>query len=254
MANTTISKITISKDNANLLVKSVRDGLALVNKGYLAIAPDVQRLYDTHAFEVLGYKNFDELCTNEFGMSHGTTVGIRKVFALYGTKSSKDGSYSIPEKYQAFGYTKLLLFATDKDKFKEANINPIEEFNPEMTIGEMKAKLAATLADKAKEQEENAIETTATEDESIIDNSETTETIATEDESIIDNSETTATEKNEKMSTVEYIDAMLVDTRFLHDSMKDYIKPEKEVMFEAIESYLKELKKIAKDHDKKSNK
>ena len=240
MTNTTVSKITISKDNANKLVTSVRDGLALVNKGYLTIAPDVQKLYDTRAFEVLGYKNFDELCVNEFGMSHGTTVGIRKVFSLYGTKSLKDGSYAIPEKYQAFGYTKLLLFATDKDKFKEANINPIEEFAPDMTIGEMKAKLSATLADKAKEQEQNAIETTATEDESIIDNSETTET--------------PATEKSEKMSTVEYIDAMLVDTRFLHDSMKDYIKPEKEVFFDAIESYLKELKKIAKDHDKKSNK
>ena len=163
--NTTVAKITISKDNANKLVATVKDGLALVNKGYLAITPDVAKLYDTKAYEVLGYKNFDDLCVNEFGMSHGTTVGIRKVFALYGTKSSKDGSYSIPDKYTEFGYTKLLLFATDKKKFDEAGINPIEEFSPKMTIGEMKSHLKAILEDKADKQDATAIDTTATEAE-----------------------------------------------------------------------------------------
>ena len=161
MANTTVSKITITKDNATTLVNNIRDGLRTINKGYLAIAPDVQKLYDTHAFEVLGYENFDKMCTDLFEMSHGTTVGIRKVFGHFGSKSSKDGSYCIPEKYLEWGYTKLLLFATDDKKFKEANINPLEAFNPSMTIGEMKLALSTALADKAKEQDENAIETTA---------------------------------------------------------------------------------------------
>ena len=63
MANTTVSKVTITKDNANVLVSNIREGLRTINKGYLGIAPDVQKLYDTKAFEVLGYKNFDEMCT-----------------------------------------------------------------------------------------------------------------------------------------------------------------------------------------------
>ena len=50
MSNTTVSKITISKDNATVLVNNIQNGLKTINKGYLAIAPDVQKLYDTHAF------------------------------------------------------------------------------------------------------------------------------------------------------------------------------------------------------------
>ena len=134
MTNTTVSKVTITKNNAELLVSNIREGLRTLNKGYLGIAPDVQKLYDTKAFEVLGYKNFDEMCTDLFEMSHGTTVGIRKVFARFGSKSSKDGSYCIPEKYLEWGYTKLLFFASSKSEFEKANINPLEVFTPSMTM------------------------------------------------------------------------------------------------------------------------
>ena len=237
--NTTVAKVTISKDNAAKLVSVVKDGLALVNKGYLAITPDVARLYDTKAYEVLGYKNFDDLCVNEFGMSHGTTVGIRKVFALYGTKSSKDGSYSIPEKYTEFGYTKLLLFATDKKKFEQAGINPIEEFSPKMTIGEMKSHLQAILTDKAKEQDATAVDTTATED-------------TNEETSIIDNSEEVATEEvatdNKEMTPNEIIDDMVATIDALR---KEYpIRAEKAALYDAVISDLKEIKKEIKKTNK----
>ena len=222
MANTTVSKITISKDNANNLVTSIRDGLALVNKGYLTIAPDVQKLYDTHAFEVLGYKNFDELCLNEFGMSHGTTVGIRKVFGLYGSKS-KDGKYIIPEKYLEWGYTKLLLFATDTQKFKDANIDPLTEFNPSMTIGEMKMTLATALADKAKEQDANAIETTA--------------------------EETTAEAKTFEEKSKDpkgFCDDIIKDMDELKSILDNVIKPEKMAILDGAIAYMKEIKKAIK--------
>ena len=222
MANTTVSKITISKDNANNLVTSIRDGLALVNKGYLTIAPDVQKLYDTHAFEVLGYKNFDELCLNEFGMSHGTTVGIRKVFGLYGSKS-KDGKYVIPEKYLEWGYTKLLLFATDAQKFKDANIDPLTEFNPSMTIGEMKMTLATALADKAKEQDANAIETTA---------EETTAEVKTFEEK----------SKDPKA----FCDDIIKDMDDLKSILDNVIKPEKMAILDGAIAYMKEVKKAIK--------
>ena len=232
MSNTTVSKITISKDNANNLVTSIRDGLALVNKGYLTIAPDVQKLYDTHAYEVLGYKNFDELCINEFGMSHGTTVGIRKVFGLYGSKS-KDGKYIIPEKYLEWGYTKLLLFSTDKDKFNDANIDPLTEFTPNMTIGEMKMTLATALADKAKEQDATAIETTA------------------EDTTA---EETTAEETTAEVKTFEekskdpksFCDDIIKDMTDLKSILDNDIKPEKMAILDGAIAYMKEVKKAIK--------
>ena len=165
----------LSVNGAQSLVKSIRDGLALVSKGYLMIAPDVAKLYDCKGYKALGYKNFDEMCTLEFGMSHGTTVGIRKVFDMFGSVS-KDNVYSIPEKYLEYGYTKLLLM-TDK-KFEEVGIKPLETFTPEMTINDMKDALKAKLEDKAEKQEAEAIDTTATE-----------ATEATEEKSIIDNSD-----------------------------------------------------------------
>ena len=242
MDNTTVSKVTISKDNANKLVTAVKDGLALVNKGYLAITPEVARLYDTKAYEVLGYKNFDDLCVNEFGMSHGTTVGIRKVFALYGSKSSKDGSYTIPEKYTEFGYTKLLLFATDAKKFEQAGINPIEEFSPKMTIGEMKDALKLKLDGKAKEQEETAIDTTATEV-----SEDTTATEVSEDTTATEVSEdATATEVSE-YNALENIEYMLTLTDKIREQLTDKkVKPEKMALLDAIVANLKDLKKVAK--------
>ena len=237
MSNTTVSKITISKDNANNLVTSIRDGLALVNKGYLTIAPDVQKLYDTHAFEVLGYKNFDELCINEFGMSHGTTVGIRKVFGLYGSKS-KDGKYVIPEKYLEWGYTKLLLFATDAQKFKDANIDPLTEFTPNMTIGEMKMTLATALADKAKEQDDNAIETTG---------EETTGEETTGEETT--GEETTGEEKTFEEKSKDpkaFCDDIIKDMNDLKSILDNAIKPEKMAILDGAIAYMKEVKKAIK--------
>lgn len=229
MANTTVAKITITKENAGKLIASVKNGMALINKGYLAVAPDVAKLYDTHAYEVLGYQNFDALCVNEFGMSHGTTVGIRKVFALYGSKSSKDGSYTIPDKYAQFGYTKLLLFATDAKKFKEAGIDPIETFTPDMTIGEMKAHLKELLEDKADKQDTEAIESEASEVES---------------ESIIDNPATEA--KEAEAPTVDAFDTIMADTTNIRTLFGDTKDATVIAHLDSLEATIKELKKLYK--------
>ena len=233
MANNSISNKTneISLSGAQSLVNSIRDGLALVSKGYLMIAPDVAKLYDCKGYKALGYKNFDEMCTLEFGMSHGTTVGIRKVFERFGSVS-KENVYSIPEKYLEFGYTKLLLM-TDK-KFEEMGINPTETFTPDMTINDMKEALKAKLEDKAKKQEAEAIDTTATEP-----------TEATEEMSIIDNS----TEENlptAVKSATDIIGEMLDNSKMLRELLKDKIKPEKMALLDAIEANLKDLNKVAK--------
>ena len=245
MANTTVSKVTITKDNANVLVSNIREGLRTINKGYLGIAPDVQKLYDTKAFEVLGYKNFDEMCTDLFEMSHGTTVGIRKVFARFGSKSSKDGSYCIPEKYLEWGYTKLLFFASSKSDFEKANINPLEVFTPSMTMGEMKLALTTALTDKATQQDKNAIETTASE----VDENEN-ETTASE----VDENENETTASEFQSMTLEdwatnpkaYCDQIINDMNALHGILKNSMKPEKLTILEGAIAYMKEVKKAIK--------
>lgn len=227
MANLATTKTNeISLAGAQTLVASVKDGLALVNKGYLAIAPDVTKLYDCKGYKALGYRNFDEMCTLEFGMSHGTTVGIRKVFAKFGSVSKKN-NYTIPDKYAEYGYTKLLLM-TDK-KFEDAGINPIETFTPDMTIAEMKDALKAKLEDKAEKQDNSAIESTATIKEDI-------------EKSIIDNSEEpiedVVAEPTDRVAEIIELVKQL-------QSEVD-LKPAKMALFDAVLANLKEIKKAIK--------
>ena len=235
MANNSIvtsNKAIITVDGAKALIDSVKDGLKLVSQGYLAVTPMVAKLYDTKAHKALGYRNFDELCTMEFAMSHGTSVGIRKVFDKFGD-IDKDNNYFIPEKYLEYGYTKLLLF-TDKN-FEKSGIDPIEKFTPDMTIADMKSALTSALEDKAKKQDESAIDTESTESEkSIIDNSESTES-----------TESTESEKVEVKTDKAIIEELIISTKSLKLTM-DYLKPEKKALLDAIESNLKELKKLAK--------
>ena len=231
MASTNLSTVKtneISLKGAEDLRDSIKKGLALVNKGYLAITPDVAKLYDCKGFKALGYKNFDEMCALEFGMSHGTTVGIRKEFERFGTVS-KENKYTIPDKYTEYGYTKLLLF-TDK-KFAETGIDPIAEFTPDMTIAEMKEALKLKLEDKADKQDKTAIDTTA---EEVAENT-TAEEVA----------ESTTAEETEEVTAKSIIDNMMADLKTLEKLMAD-LKPEKKLLLEGIDYNLKELKKLAK--------
>ena len=238
MTNTTVSTVTITKENANILINSIRDNLKVVNKGYLSIAPDLQKLYDTKAFEVLGYKNFDDLCDNMFDMSHGTTVGIRKVFKLYGVKRGNE--YIIPDKYLVFGYTKLLWFANDAEKFKNANINPIEIFDPSMSLAAMKNALTLTLANKAKEQDKNAIEANG----SIIDNQ--SDGNQSDDDASINGNPDENTFNDWVSNPKGYVDYILKDMDALLEITKDTVKPEKLTLLEGAIDFMKQYKKAIK--------
>lgn len=230
MANLATTKTNeISLAGAQTLVASVKDGLALVNKGYLAIAPDVTKLYDCKGYKALGYKNFDEMCALEFGMSHGTTVGIRKVFAKFGSVS-KENKYTIPDKYAEYGYTKLLLM-TDK-KFEDAGINPIDTFTPDMTISEMKDALKAKLEDKAKKQDDSAVDSTAIIKVGI-------------EKSIIDNSDDTAeVVEDMEASPIDRANEIIELVKQLQSEVD--FKPEKMALFDAVLANMKEIKKLIK--------
>ena len=217
----------ISKGNATILVNEIKDGLAIISEGYLAITPNVAKLYDKKGFKALGYKNFDELCALEFGMSHGTTVGIRKVFKEFGTVDGK-GEYIIKDELKAWGYTKLLLFATDKEKFESAGINPLEEFTPNDTIKDMRNKLASLLEDKSKSQDDNAIDTTSEE--------KTTEDTTSED----------TTSEDATATPLDICNAIIKDVATLMELTKDSTKPEKFAIIEGVLASLKEYRKALK--------
>lgn len=153
---------------------SIEEHLNVASKGYLAIAPLIAEVYDNDYFVVKGYKNIDQYAEAEHGMSHGTVSGLRKVFTRFGsTKENEDGtkSYTIPDKYLEWGYTKLELIASQEKNFKEAGIEPFEVFTPDMTIKAMRETLALKLEDKAKKQDEEAIDTDAKEVNASADNS-----------------------------------------------------------------------------------
>jgi hypothetical protein len=196
----------------------------------LAITPDVAKLYDCKGFKALGYKNFDEMCAMEFGMSHGTTVGIRKVFDRFGTVS-KENKYSIPEKYLEYGYTKLLLF-TDK-KFETAGIDPIEVFNANMTMAEMKSVLSEALEAKADKQDKEAIDTEA---------KEVAENVSRETSDPIAEAEAEAeARENNPMNVCDDIIALAKHLANITD-----LKPEKSCLIDAIIANAKELRKAVK--------
>ena len=219
----------ISLAGAQNLVTSVKEGLALVSKGYLTIAPDVAKLYDCKGYKALGYENFDAMCKLEFAMSHGTTVGLRKVFAKFGTVT-KENKYIIPDKYAEYGYTKLLLM-TDK-KFEDAGVNPLDMFTPDMTIAEMKDALKAVLEDKAEKQDESAIESTATIKEDI-------------EKSIVDNSEDAAeVVEDVEASPIDRANEIIELVKQLQSEVD--LKPEKMAYFDAVLANMKEIKKALK--------
>lgn len=143
--------------------------LELASKGYLCIAPLISEIYDNEYYIALGYKNIDDYAKAEHDMSHGTVVGLRQVFERFGSRiSNEDGTttYMIPEKYTAWGYTKLYNINKAKDDFEKADINPFEVFTPDMTLKEMKAALQLKLGAKAEQQDADAIDTTAKDVES----------------------------------------------------------------------------------------
>ena len=233
----------ISTKGAQLLVNEVHEGLKLLSKGYLSIMPQVNKLYDTKGFKALGYKNFDEMCLNEFGMSHGTTVGIRKVWQMIGSVSA-DNSYTIPAKYSEFGYTQLLLIANDKAKFEEAGIKPFEVFTPDMKIKDMKKALELALEEKAKEQDESAIDTEEATTEEATTEEATTEEATTEE---------ATTEEAKKMSIFDklgYIHDLAIECAEECD-LNNWLTNKKErAMFDAIISNAKDIVKALNKESK----
>lgn len=221
----------------------IENHLSGINKGYLSIAPLVAEVYDNEYYIALGYRNIDDYAKAEHEMSHGTLVGLRKVFARFGsTKENEDGtkSYIIPEKYTEWGYTKLLLIANNEKSFKDAGIEPFEVFKPSMTIKEMKAELQLKLAEKAGKQDANAIDT----DGEIVNNDNN----VSADNASADNASATATAEKRKEDFSGYItkvkEALVELSVFAENEPKEVVQ-----VIETISGYIRTLEKTyAKAH------
>lgn len=217
---------------------SIEEHLNLASKGYLAIAPLIAEIYDNDYYVVKGYKNIDQYAEAEHAMSHGTVSGLRKVFARFGsTKENEDGtkSYTIPDKYLDWGYTKLHLIASDEQKFKDAGIEPFEVFTPDMTIKAMKDTLALKLEDKAKEQDANAIDTTAKE----VDNNATATTE-------VDNASATATADSRN----EDFNAYLAKLKQASADISAFSKNEPKEVVQVIDTILGYIKTLESTYNK----
>lgn len=198
---------------------SIEEHLNLASKGYLAIAPLIAEVYDNDYYVVKGYKNIDQYAEAEHGMSHGTVSGLRKVFARFGSsKDNEDGTktYSIPEKYMEWGYTKLDLIASQEKNFKEAGIEPFEVFTPDMTLKAMRETLALKLEKKAKDQDENAVDTTGVDVNSTDNNSTDNNT----DNNSTDNSTDNGTSDARQSDFNIYLEAL----KKAIEDMRGYLK------------------------------
>ena len=222
---------------------SIEEHLNLASRGYLAIAPLIAEVYDNDYFVVKGYKNIDQYAEAEHAMSHGTVSGLRKVFARFGsTKENGDGtkSYTIADKYLEWGYTKLHLIASDEKKFEEAGINPFEVFTPDMTIKTMKETLALKLEDKAKKQDENAIDTEGKEvDKSATDNNATATAEA-------DNASATATAEARK----EDFGAYLAKVKQATADLSAFLSNEPKEVVQVIDTILGYIKTLEQTYNK----
>ena len=225
-----------AQERMTVIDNTIENHLNGINKGYLGIAPLIAEVYDNEYYVVKGYKNIDDYAKAEHEMAHGTVSGLRKVFARFGsTKENEDGTktYTIPEKYTAWGYTKLLLIASDEQKFKDAGIEPFEVFTSDMTIKAMRETLALKLEDKAKQQDATAIDTDGKE----VDNSATAEA---------DKSSATATAEARKEDFSGYLAKVKQSTA----DLSAFAKNEPKEVVQVIDTILGYIKTLEQTYNK----
>lgn len=222
---------------------SIEEHLNLASKGYLAIAPLIAEVYDNDYFVVKGYKNIDQYAEAEHGMSHGTVSGLRKVYTRFGsTIVHEDGTktYTIPDKYMEWGYTKLDLIASQEKNFKEAGIEPFEVFTPDMTLKTMRETLALKLEDKAKKQDETAIDVESKDVNNTSDNTSDNTSGSTSD----------STSENTSENTSDDFSAYLAKLKQSAADMSAYTKNEDGRIVQCVDTILGYIKTLEQTYNK----
>lgn len=232
--------LAMAQERISAIDASIEEQLSLASKGYLAIAPLIAEVYENDYFVVKGYKNIDQYAEAEHGMSHGTVSGLRKVYTRFGsTIVHEDGTktYTIPDKYMEWGYTKLDLIASQEKNFKDAGIEPFEVFTPDMTLKTMRETLALKLEDKAKKQDANAIDTTGAD--------VNTNDSNTNDSNTLDNTSDSASE-----NTSDDFSAYLAKLKQSAADMSAYTKNEDGRIVQCVDTILGYIKTLEQTYNK----
>lgn len=60
-------------------ITRIEKEVSKISKGYINIAGDVAKLYDSKAYKEKGYKNIYDMCVDLFGMARGTVSNLRNI-------------------------------------------------------------------------------------------------------------------------------------------------------------------------------
>ena len=128
---TTIAKW--DRDIARKQVDLVAPCFHAMHNVTMLLSPVIAEIESKGGAKLLGYKNMDDLAQSEWGISHGTLVNARKIFARFG-ETDNEGRNVITEHWTDFGARKLLLLTT-------ASQSVINNASPDMTVDEIKAMI-----------------------------------------------------------------------------------------------------------------
>lgn len=76
MAENALQLSTVEIDKS---ITRIEKEVSKISKGYINIAGDVAKLYDSKAYKEKGYKNIYDMCANLFGMARGTVSNLRNI-------------------------------------------------------------------------------------------------------------------------------------------------------------------------------
>lgn len=149
---TTIAKWT--QDVARSQVDLVTPCFKAMHNVTMMLSPVIAEIEEKKGYQLLGYKNMDELATSEWGISHGTLVNARKIFGRFGEKDN-EGRNVITDRWTDFGARKLLLLTT-------ASQSVINNVSPDMTYDEIKEMMNPTTVVIEPQEHEDEENTTTT--------------------------------------------------------------------------------------------
>ena len=149
---TTISKWT--QEVARSQVDLVTPCFKAMHNVTMMLSPVIAEIEEKKGYQLLGYKNMDELASSEWGISHGTLVNARKIFGRFGEKDN-EGRNVIKDRWTDFGARKLLLLTT-------ASQSVINNVSPDMTYDDIKEMInPITVVIEPQEHEDDENTTTS---------------------------------------------------------------------------------------------
>lgn len=75
----TENALQLSATEIDKSITRIEKEVSKISKGYINIAGDVAKLYDSNSYKEKGYKNIYDMCGDLFGMARGTVSNLRNI-------------------------------------------------------------------------------------------------------------------------------------------------------------------------------